>query len=248
MTKLTSPKPWLILFDIDDTLIHRVNNSIHIGLARWAEAIKVIYKINLDLPKLMLLKGRWDGMVDYQIGWDLLKPYQITRQEYDQKFPQVRDVLFAVALNHEKKYGNVYQLDPESKKLLDVIIKYKDIKIALLTGNLEKIGWWKLRQCGLDHYFKYGWFADNVKSREEIAQNALHEARTKFSIDFKLKQISVIGDTVHDIACGKSIQVNTIGLTVGRDGAKEKLYNAGANIVADSLTDPVILNWFNISI
>jgi phosphoglycolate phosphatase len=246
MKTILSPKPWLVLFDIDDTLIIRRDPSVHIGLIRWVNVIQSVFSLHLEETQLMALRGRWDGWVDYQIGWDMVKAQGITRDNYDSRFPQVRDALYREATKQEKELGRMYLPGSGAAGLLEKLIHTDGITLGLLTGNMERVGRWKLRQGNLEGYFQKGWFCDTAKSRVEIAQNAMKEARDQSGNPFSPDRITVIGDTIHDIRCGRAIGAFTIGMTAGRRGAAKILINEGAVFTVHSLMDKQMLQWFKL--
>lgn len=87
--------------------------------------------------------------------------------------------------------------------------------LALLTGNLRRGAELKLAHYGLWDFFEFGAFADDHHDRNELGAFARTRAREKYAIDFGTADIDVIGDTPHDIACGKAIGARTIAVTTG---------------------------------
>ena len=87
--------------------------------------------------------------------------------------------------------------------------------LALLTGNVERGAKLKLSHYGIWDFFEFGAFADDHPDRNELGPFAQRRAREKHAIDFATTEIDVIGDTPHDIACGKAIGARTIAVTTG---------------------------------
>ena len=87
--------------------------------------------------------------------------------------------------------------------------------LGLLTGNLERGAKLKLSHYGLWEFFAFGAFADDHHDRNELGPFAQRRAREKHAIDFAAAAIDVIGDTPHDIACGKAIGARTIAVATG---------------------------------
>lgn len=87
--------------------------------------------------------------------------------------------------------------------------------LGLLTGNLLRGAMLKLRRYGLWDYFEFGAFADDHADRNELGAFARARARQKHGHDFAAAQIDVIGDTGHDIACGKIFGARTIAVATG---------------------------------
>ena len=49
--------------------------------------------------------------------------------------------------------------------------------MGLVTGNLTRIGWWKLERAGLRRYFRFGAFGEMARNRAGLARLALRRAR-----------------------------------------------------------------------
>ena len=87
--------------------------------------------------------------------------------------------------------------------------------LALLTGNIARGAQLKLKHYGIWDFFEFGAFADDHHDRNELGPFAQRRARERHAIDFLADAIDVIGDTPHDIACGKAIGARTIAVATG---------------------------------
>ena len=87
--------------------------------------------------------------------------------------------------------------------------------LALLTGNLRRGAELKLQYYGLWDYFAFGAFADDHADRNELGAFARARAKEEYGHDFATAQIDVIGDTGHDIVCGKIFGARTIAVATG---------------------------------
>lgn len=90
--------------------------------------------------------------------------------------------------------------------------------LGLLTGNIRLGAELKLRRYNLWHHFEIGAFADDHEDRNCIAGFAHGRANKKLRRELKGEEILVVGDTAHDIECGKSIGAKV--LAVGTGGVK----------------------------
>jgi phosphoglycolate phosphatase len=83
--------------------------------------------------------------------------------------------------------------------------------LGVTSGNLEPIGWAKLKAAGIAHYFSFGSFSDRHESRVEIfrwgARRAqeLHEGA----------RVCFVGDTPADIAAAKACGFPVIAVATG---------------------------------
>ena len=85
----------------------------------------------------------------------------------------------------------------------------------LLTGNSRRGAELKLTHYGLASYFDfdYSGFAGDDFNRIDVARRAGALARSKWGAE--LEKIFIIGDTEHDIQCGKKIGAYTIAVATG---------------------------------
>lgn len=104
---------------------------------------------------------------------------------------------------------------PGVKKLLERLQARSHIVLALLTGNVQRGAKLKLEHYGLWHFFEFGAFADDHHDRNELGAFARQRARERHGVEFESAAIDVIGDTSHDISCGKAIGARTIAVATG---------------------------------
>jgi len=89
--------------------------------------------------------------------------------------------------------------------------------LGLLTGNIRLGAEIKLRHFGLWEVFVTGAFGDDHESRDELAAIARERGRRILGRHLDGSEILVVGDTPHDIRCGKAIGARV--LAVGTGGA-----------------------------
>ena len=135
---------------------------------------------------------------------------------------------------------------PGVLELLQHAAKAPDTTLGLLTGNLERGAKLKLEHYDLWRFFAFGAFADDHHDRNELAAFALSRARETTGINFPAAQVDVIGDTGHDIACGKAFGARTIAVVTG-SWSREQLAGHHPDFLFDDLAkvDEVIqtLGW-----
>ena len=91
-------------------------------------------------------------------------------------------------------------------------------RLGLLTGNIRLGAEIKLRRYGLWEIFETGGFADDSEDRNHIAAAALERGRRVVGRNLHGGEIVVVGDTPHDIRCGKHIGAKVLAVATG--GAK----------------------------
>jgi len=87
--------------------------------------------------------------------------------------------------------------------------------IGLLTGNIRRGAELKLRHFGLWKKFETGAFADDNEDRNCIAAIAKQRGEAIVGGSLSGEEIVVIGDTPHDITCGRSIGANVLAVATG---------------------------------
>jgi phosphoglycolate phosphatase len=108
---------------------------------------------------------------------------------------------------------------PGVTELLSSLADRGDVAIGLLTGNLREGARRKLGHYGLWEWFPFGGFGDEFDDRCQIAAAALAAAKAHLngrSAKHTDGQIIVIGDTPHDIDCGRSIGARCVAVSTGQ--------------------------------
>ncbi|HEX5470615.1 MAG TPA: haloacid dehalogenase-like hydrolase [Lacipirellulaceae bacterium] len=139
---------------------------------------------------------------------------------------------------------------PGALELLAVLANRGDVAIGLLTGNVREGARRKLSHYGLWQWFPFGGFGDDHLERRHIAAAALTAARVY--IDGKAVasmrngnafrgQVIVIGDTPHDIDCGRSIGARCVAVPTGHTPA-DQLCREHPDVLVETLEDigPII--------
>jgi phosphoglycolate phosphatase len=195
------PGKRLLLWDIDGTLISTgAAGQRAIGRAT-AERFE-----GGDLNGVEIA-GRTDVGIARQILWKHGAPVN------DESVHSFLD-LYVEFLAEELPRGKGRVLPGVLELLADAATK-SDITLGLLTGNLERGARLKLEHYDLWRFFAFGAFADDHPDRNELGAFALSRARVATGIEFAAAQVDVIGDTGHDIACGKAFGARTIAVATG---------------------------------
>jgi phosphoglycolate phosphatase-like HAD superfamily hydrolase len=193
----------LLLWDIDGTLI----DSGGAGERALRLALGREFCIEDKLAWLEYF-GRTDVWIARAI---LLKHFGAATTENIQRFLDA----YLVALAVEMQNPHACTL-PGILTIIEAISHRSDIAQGLLTGNLRRGAEIKLRRLDLWRPFPFGAFADDAEHRDQLGPHALSRAGAHHGIIFSPANVFVIGDTPHDIACGKAIGANTIAVATGR--------------------------------
>ncbi len=105
---------------------------------------------------------------------------------------------------------------PGVRQLLAASAARADIAQGLLTGNIDRGARTKLSHHGLWDYFPFGAFANDSELRNDLGPHALRRAAEHTGFSFAPDQVWIIGDTPHDIECGKVIGACTLAVATGK--------------------------------
>jgi phosphoglycolate phosphatase len=130
--------------------------------------------------------------------------------------------------------------------LLAAIAARGDVALGLLTGNVREGARRKLSYYGLWHHFPFGGFGDEHIERCDIAAAALAAARLHFDGKPSASgtnrngnrpgELIVIGDTLHDITCGRSIGARCVAVPTGSTSA-DMLRGGSPDVLVETLAD-----------
>lgn len=87
--------------------------------------------------------------------------------------------------------------------------------LGLLTGNIRLGAEIKLRHTGLWETFEMGAFADDSEDRNLIAVAARDRGSRLLGKALRGEEVLVIGDTPHDIRCGRFIHAKVLAVATG---------------------------------
>ena len=113
--------------------------------------------------------------------------------------------------------------------------------LALVTGNLTRIGWRKIERAGLHRHFRFGAFGEMAPTRGQLARIAIERARAEGLID-GASAIALIGDTSQDILAARQNGIVSIAVRTGISPPGE-LESCSPDHLLDDLTslDPGII-------
>ena len=89
------------------------------------------------------------------------------------------------------------------------------VTLGLLTGNLEAGARLKLDPPGFNPYFPFGAFGSDSADRYLLPPLAVIRAQSHSGRNFSGKSIVIVGDSVHDVECGRPLGVRTVAVSTG---------------------------------
>lgn len=213
----------LLLWDIDGTLI----STGAAGQRAIVRATAERFGGNGDLSDVEIA-GRTDTGIAHQILEKYAAPVT------DENVNSFLD-LYVRLLGEElpRRQGHVL---PGVLELLQRSAQQPDTALGLLTGNLERGAKLKLEHYQLWHFFSFGAFSDDHHDRNELGSFALSRALEATGMNFAGSQVDVIGDTGHDVACGKAFGARTIAVATG-SWSREQLAEHRPDFLFDDLSN-----------
>ena len=213
----------LILWDIDSTLV----NTGAAGQHALVRATIERFGGDGDLSGVEIA-GRTDTSIARQI---LEKFGEPVTQENVKSFLDRYVALLPEEL--PRREGRVL---PGVLELLERLSEQSDKTLGLLTGNLQRGARLKLEHYDLWRFFPFGAFADDHHDRNALGPCALGRAVAHAGCGFSPGQIDVVGDTGHDIACGRAIGARTVAVATG-SWSRERLAECQPDFLFDDLAN-----------
>jgi len=196
----------VVLFDIDGTLLTTA------GAARAA----FTRALSEAAGRPILPDGySFSGRTDPQIARDILSRHGVDGAALDKAIPEsIRLYLRYFAANRSLDKA---RLLPGVPDLLEALASRPNIRTALLTGNVEQGARLKLGHLGITGYFDFplSCFGNDDADRYRLPSLALERARVRLGPDVAGRQLVLVGDSEHDVLCGRSIGARAVAVCTG---------------------------------
>lgn len=112
-------------------------------------------------------------------------------------------------------------------------LKRMDVACGLVTGNLSRIGWHKMKQAGLRQYFRFGAFAEMGRTRGTLVRLAMEQARREGWLHGE-RPVYLVGDHLNDIRAARENQIRIISVATG-PMTKEELAQFSPDFLLDDI-------------
>lgn len=219
-------EPLLILFDVDGTLI-RTNGRAGRALAAAAREV-----LGVAVP----VEGfRLSGKTDPQIVFELAALCGLERARVAPRLPEVFDRYLA-HLDHMLPREGVTVL-PGVREVLSRLEARDDVRLGLLTGNLEQGAALKLERAGLGHHFAIGAYGSDEEDRDRLVPVARARAAARWGLDFAGTRTVVVGDAEADVRCARAGGARAVAVATGGTPAGA-LRDLGPDALLASLAGP----------
>ncbi|MFM2295286.1 MAG: Phosphoglycolate phosphatase [Verrucomicrobiota bacterium] len=192
-----------VLFDIDGTLI-RTGGA---GVKAFARAGETAFGIRNGTEHM-----KFAGRTDTGLAREFCQFHQIPATPEN-----IRHLLdsYVFWLDHLLPQSKGGVCPGVHKFIKDLRAQKNPPLIGLLTGNIRLGAQIKLGHYGLWEEFELGAFADDHEERDQIAIAAHKRVSKHFNRELRGEEIVVIGDTPHDIRCGRAIGAKVLAVATG---------------------------------
>jgi len=193
----------LALFDVDGTLIH-TNGA---GVAAFARALTSEFGVN-QVAERIRFGGRTDiSLVREMFALARIEPTRENIRRFFDSYAFWLDQLLAQTKG--EVCPGVWPFIRGLQNLPSPPL------IGLLTGNIRLGAEIKLRRFDLWNVFQTGAFADDHEDRNQIAAVARERGGRILNRKLPGDEILVVGDTPHDIRCGRAIGAKALAVATG---------------------------------
>lgn len=139
----------------------------------------------------------------------------ISNSTFDEKLPA------ALAVVGREVAANASGLQPlvcPSIPRLLAEIRDRDKLLGVASGNLESVGWHKLRAAKIRDFFSCGSFGDNFELRTAIFDHAVSCARNRLG---QSASVCFVGDTPDDIQAARMVNAQILAVGTGIFSAQD---------------------------
>ena len=217
-----------MLFDIDGTLLRRAGPQHRQALEAAVQRVTGVRATTDGIPT--------QGMLDRDILRIMLSTAGASAAAIRRAMPDL--VRAAQSIYVRRRGPKLHSKVCPGVRMLLYKLKRKGIPTGLVTGNLTAIAWKKMERAGLDHYFRFGAFAELAADRAGLVKIALRQARREKWIDSK-SPVALIGDHPNDIRAAKANGVRSIAVATGVVSATELATHNPDLLVEDLRSLPI---------
>lgn len=192
----------LVLMDIDGTLLH--GNGA--GRSAMKAALLEVFGTAGGIDTY-----HFGGSTDRETVFRLMREANMPDDIIEARFLQ----LPALMERHILRAKNIQALQG-TYALMENLSHHPDALLGVVTGNFKESGFAKLIGAGFDpNIFQVGAYGDLSANRSDLPPAAVEKAYQLTGHHYTGEQIVIIGDTVKDVVCGRSVGARVITVLTG---------------------------------
>jgi phosphoglycolate phosphatase-like HAD superfamily hydrolase len=216
---------WLVLFDIDGTLL----STGGVSARALGTALLEVFRTEGPVDGF-----DYSGKTDPQIVRELMRAAGVAEEAIDAGAAEALR-RYRARLQASLRPEHV-RAKPGVPTLLETLAADPRVALGLVTGNLEPCARLKLEPLGLNGRFAFGAFGSDHEDRSRLPALAVERALAHTGWRFEGKSIVIVGDSVADVSCGRSLGVRAVAVATGRTPASA-LAAAGPDVLLPDLAD-----------
>jgi phosphoglycolate phosphatase-like HAD superfamily hydrolase len=217
--------PRLVLFDIDQTLLSAGGQSARALEGALLEVFGTTGPVHgFD----------YSGKTDPQIVRELMRGAGLADDLIEERRAAALErylELLRTSLRPEHVAAK-----PGVGALLAALSEEPGVTLGLLTGNLEPSARLKLQPLDANRHFAFGAFGSDHEDRYQLPPIALDRARAATGHRFRGPDTVIVGDSIHDVLCGRAVGVRSVAVGTGRT-SRRALQEAGADALLADFSD-----------
>jgi phosphoglycolate phosphatase len=218
------PKPVVVLFDVDETLVHTGGS----GARSWMAAFEKLYGVPADIGAHSSA-----GETDPQVARATFQGV-LGRDPSDDELSKLY-AQYLLHLAEDILVSETYRVLRGAEQTLMRLGK-AGVTLGLVSGAMEGAARTKLIPANLNRFFIFGAYGSDSPDRADLTKLAIDKAR-RLHRELTAAQVHVVGDTPRDIEATHAAGAVSVGVASGHYSTDE-LSAAGAVHVLRSLEEP----------
>jgi phosphoglycolate phosphatase len=189
------------LFDIDGTLLLSPDRTHRYALHR---AMLDVFGVETTIdgipyhgktdPGILRAALQRMGIPDATIDSRMSEALEVVRRDASEKADRIKP--------------NVL---PGIRDVLELLRTHGKL-LGVTSGNLEIVGWLKIKAAGLREFFEFGCFADECELREQIFEKGMAKVRERLG---RNASVCFVGDTPDDVRAAQKVGGRIIAVGTG---------------------------------
>ena len=216
-------RPVVVLFDVDETLVHTGGS----GARSWKAAFEELYGVPADIGAHTSA-----GETDPEVARATFSAV-LGRRPSDEELDRLYG-LYLLHLAEDILVAEQYRVLPGVERCL-TSLGQAGVLLGLVSGAMEGAARTKLIPADLNRFFIFGAYGSDSPDRAELTGLAIEKA-SRLHAGLTASQVFVVGDTPKDIAAATAAGAVSVGVATGKYSVAE-LTTAGADHVLASLED-----------
>jgi phosphoglycolate phosphatase len=217
-------KPVVVLFDVDETLVHTGGS----GARSWNAAFETLFGVPADIGAHSSV-----GETDPQVAAATFLGVFGRPPTEDELSRLYSHYLLSLAVDIWT--SPQYRVLPGAERLLGQLVD-AGVILGLVSGAMEGAARTKLTPANLNRFFVFGAYGSDSPDRSELTKLAIAKA-IRLHDRLTFDQVYVVGDTPRDVEAAKAAHAVSVGVVPGRYSSEE-LGAAGADFTLSSLEEP----------